>query len=108
MGYYGKSYLQKARRSVQQHSGFIGSDLRELRQLFNQCREEGTGLISLKKLHVLLARIFPNIVSNSTIKPQFDEHVENAHSNMDGTLGFHEFLSLLRQGEDLLEQDRRT
>jgi calmodulin len=100
--YVASQHAARARESFRQNAGYSANELAELRQAFQSCDADGSGLISNSELVALVMSMFP--VVNSRIKRRLGQLMQEVEQRA-GEMDFPDFVRLVRQFHDLRVQE---
>jgi len=100
--YVASQHAARARESFRQNAGYSANELAELRQAFQNCDADCSGLISNSELVALVRSMFP--VVNNRIKRRLGQLMQEVEQRA-GEMDFPDFVRLIRQFHDLRVQE---
>lgn len=96
-------HAARACESFRQNAGYSANELAELRQAFQSCDADSSGLISNAELVVLVRSMFP--VVNNRLKRRLGQLMQEVEQRA-GEMDFPDFVRLIRQFHDLRVQEK--
>jgi len=99
------NYAKEMREAFRKNGGFSDDEVSELRQVFDSYDSRKTGKIANKDLVRLVDNLCPSLAREKALRPHLQQMMQ-ACQELNGSLGFKDFLKLLRLVLDFQDKER--
>jgi len=103
---YGLRVAKAGRDAFRKNGGFSETEVREMELCFKKYDKDNSGDISNKELIFLIEAAFPEMATDTRMRPQLLALMKEVDSDGNGSLDFMDFLRLMKQFREVQDRER--